>query len=141
MIHRCLHRRLVCGAVWAALAGVIAPCLAQGVDGEGETLETIQVIGTTPLHGVGLPRDRIPGNVQTANDTDIERAGTLDLSEFMNRNLGSVFINQAQNNPLQPDVQYRGFTSSPLLGLPQGLAVYQDGVRVNEPFGDTVNWI
>ena len=29
---------------------------------------------------------------------------------------------------------------SPLLGLPQGLAVYQNGVRLNEPFGDTVNW-
>jgi len=58
----------------------------------------------------------------------------------MNRNLGSVTINEAQSNPLQPDVQYRGFTLSPLLGLPQGLAVYQNGVRINEPFGDTMNW-
>ncbi len=58
----------------------------------------------------------------------------------MKRNLGSVFVNDAQSNPLQPDVQYRGFVGSPLLGLPQGLAVYQDGVRINEPFGDTVNW-
>ncbi|MDX1562605.1 MAG: TonB-dependent receptor, partial [Gammaproteobacteria bacterium] len=49
-------------------------------------------------------------------------------------------VNEAQNNPLQPDVQYRGFVGSPLLGLPQGIAVYQDGVRLNEPFGDTVNW-
>ena len=45
-----------------------------------------------------------------------------------------------QNNPFQPDVQYRGFTASPLLGLPQGLSVYLNGTRVNEPFGDTVNW-
>ncbi|HMB74494.1 MAG TPA: TonB-dependent receptor, partial [Gammaproteobacteria bacterium] len=51
-----------------------------------------------------------------------------------------VFVNEAQNNPLQPDLQYRGFVGSPLLGLPQGIAVYQDGVRINEPFGDTVNW-
>lgn len=35
---------------------------------------------------------------------------------------------------------YRGFVGSPLLGLLQGIAVYQDGVRVNEPFGDTVSW-
>ena len=41
---------------------------------------------------------------------------------------------------MQPDIQYRGFIGSPLLGLPQGLAVYQDGVRINEPFGDTVSW-
>ena len=58
----------------------------------------------------------------------------------MKRSLGSVFVNDAQSNPLQPDVQYRGFVGSPLLGLPQGLAVYQDGVRINEPFGDTVSW-
>jgi hypothetical protein len=34
----------------------------------------------------------------------------------------SVFINEAQSNPLQPDLMYCGFTASPLLGLPQGLA-------------------
>ena len=38
------------------------------------------------------------------------------------------------------DVQYRGFTASPVEGTPQGLAVYQNGVRINEVFGDTVNW-
>ncbi|HLF11062.1 MAG TPA: TonB-dependent receptor, partial [Gammaproteobacteria bacterium] len=64
----------------------------------------------------------------------------LDLADFMKRNMASVFVNEAQGNPLQPDIQYRGFVGSPLLGLPQGLAVYQDGVRINEPFGDTVNW-
>ena len=30
--------------------------------------------------------------------------------------------------------------SSPVNGVPQGLAVYQNGVRINEAFGDTVNW-
>ena len=52
----------------------------------------------------------------------------------------SVHLNEAQNNPFQPDVQFRGFTVSPLLGLSQGVAIYLDGVRANEPFGDTVNW-
>ena len=51
--------------------------------------------------------------------------------------LASVNLNETQANPFQPDVQFRGFVASPLLGLPQGLAVYQDGVRANEPFGDT----
>jgi len=102
--------------------------------------ESIEVIGITPAHGTGLPVDMIPFSVQSATAEDIERSQSLDLSQFLNRNLGSVTINEAQNNPLQPDIQYRGFTSSPLLGLPQGLAVYQDGVRVNEAFGDTVNW-
>src|SRR5262249_21172264 len=30
--------------------------------------------------------------------------------------------------------------ASPLQGTPQGLAVYMQGIRVNEAFGDTVNW-
>ncbi len=113
---------------------------AEDSAGDTEAMRAIEVIGVTPTHGIGLPREKIPANVQSANAADLQRSHSLDLTDFMNRNLGSVNLNAAQNNPLQPDVQYRGFTASPLLGLPQGLAVYQNGVRVNEVFGDTVNW-
>lgn len=102
--------------------------------------EAIEVIGITPTHGVGLPEELIPYNVQSASSADLEQSQTLGLSDFLNRNLGSISINDAQNNPLQADIQYRGYTLSPLLGLPQGLAVYQNGVRINEPFGDSINW-
>jgi outer membrane receptor protein involved in Fe transport len=51
-----------------------------------------------------------------------------------------VNINEVQGNPFQPDVSYRGFVASHLAGTPVGLSVFQDGVRVNEAFGDTVNW-
>jgi iron complex outermembrane receptor protein len=51
-----------------------------------------------------------------------------------------VYVNETQNNPFQPDVNYRGYTASPLLGTPQGLSVYMDGVRLNQPFGDVVSW-
>lgn len=102
--------------------------------------EAIEVIGITPTHGVGLPEELIPYNVQSASSDDIEASQTLGLTDFLNRNLASVTINDAQNNPLQADVQYRGYTLSPLLGLPQGLAVFQNGVRINEPFGDSMNW-
>ena len=105
-----------------------------------EKKQTVEVIGTTPAHGVGLPKELIPFNVQTATSEDLDRSQSLGLTDFMNRNLGSITINDAQNNPLQADVQYRGYTLSPLLGLPQGLAVYQNGVRINEPFGDSMNW-
>lgn len=103
-------------------------------------LEPIEVIDVTPTHGTGLAKDKIPTNIQTANSAAVDAAQSLDLTEFISRNLGSVHINEAQNNPFQPDVRFRGFTASPLLGLPQGLAAYQDGTRVNELFGDTVNW-
>src|SRR5215831_2172884 len=58
----------------------------------------------------------------------------------MNRRLGSVYINDIQNNSLQPDLNFRGYTASPLLGTPQGLSVYLDGVRLNQPFADIVSW-
>lgn len=113
--------------------GALGPARAQ------QAIETVEVVGQTPL-GAGVAAGRIASNVQTATAEQIREQRALDLADFMKRNLASVFVNETQSNPLQPDVQYRGFVGSPLLGLPQGLAVYQDGVRVNEPFGDTVNW-
>jgi len=103
-------------------------------------LPGVEVVGTTPLPGLGVPISRVPANVQTANSREIEKQQTLDLADFMNQNLNGVFINETQGNPFQPDVDFRGFTASPLLGAPQGLSVYVDGVRVNESFGDVVNW-
>ena len=103
-------------------------------------LPDIEVVSTTPLGTTGLAFKKIPGNVQSAEDEDINRHEAFGLADFMNRRMESVNINDTQNNPYQPDISYRGFTASPLLGTPIGLSVYQDGVRVNEAFGDTVNW-
>ncbi len=103
-------------------------------------LKTLQVIGVSPLGSGELDVDNAPANIQTVTSEQLEKSQSLSLAEYMNRYMGSVFINEAQNNPLQPDVYYRGFVASPLLGMPQGMSVYVDGVRFNEPFGDTVNW-
>jgi outer membrane receptor protein involved in Fe transport len=103
-------------------------------------LPTVTVIETAPLPGLEVPRDQIPANVQTATAADLERLHALDLSSYLSRALGSVNINETQGNPFQPDINYRGFTASPLLGTPQGLSVYADGVRLNQPFGDVVSW-
>jgi outer membrane receptor protein involved in Fe transport len=104
------------------------------------TLPTVEVIGNTPLPGIGQARNEIAAPVQSANSRDIDSSGSLDLSDFMNRRLGSVHVNDMQGNPYQMDVSYRGYTASPLLGTPQGLSVYMDGVRMNQPFGDVVSW-
>jgi iron complex outermembrane recepter protein len=106
---------------------------------EEAVAETV-VTATTPLHGSGLPRDHVPANVQTVTADAIAARHSLDLADYMLDALGSVSANQVQQNPLMPDFQYRGFLSSPLLGAPQGLSVYIDGVRLNEPFGDTLSW-
>ena len=122
-----------------ALAGVFATFGAvQAAD--SVTAEKIEVVSQSPLHGFDLPKDKVPSNVQIATDKDLQKSQSLDLTEFMNRNLGSVHINETQSNPLQPDVNYRGFTASPLLGTPQGMSVYMDGVRMNQAFGDVISW-
>jgi len=130
-----LHTAITATALAATGLAVVSPATAQ----TDASIETIEVVGVTPLGG-NLDTDRIAANVQTAMAEELREQHALDLADFMKRSMGSVFVNEAQSNPLQPDVQYRGFVGSPLLGLPQGLAVYQDGVRVNEPFGDTVSW-
>src|SRR5262249_47939235 len=79
---------------------------------------SVTVIEAAPLRGVDLPIERIPAPVQTATSQEIERSGALDLSSFMTRRFNGVFANEIQNNPFQPDINYRGYTASPLLGTP-----------------------
>jgi outer membrane receptor protein involved in Fe transport len=102
--------------------------------------ESIEVVGATPIHGLGIDRNKIPANVQTATADALERTGAISVGEQVLLTMPSVHVNEATTNPFQPDLNFRGFVGSPLLGLPQGLAVYQNGVRLNEPFGDTMNW-
>lgn len=103
-------------------------------------IEKISVFGQTPLSSNISTDANIIGSAQVITTEDISRAQAMSLADHMRNQLVSVNISDVQNNPFQPDVQYRGFTASPLLGLPQGISVYLNGVRFNEPFGDTVNW-
>jgi outer membrane receptor protein involved in Fe transport len=105
-----------------------------------QELQQVIVIGNAPLQGFGLPLNQIPSNVQTASAKDMQQQQSLDMTDYINSNFSGVNISESQDNPFQPDINYHGFTASPLLGTPEGLSVYVDGVRVNESFGDTVNW-
>lgn len=105
-----------------------------------QEMPTIVVIGNAPLPGLGLPPNQVPANVQSASSADLRRQQALGVPDFLNDNFSGVSVSEAQSNPLQLDVDYHGFTASPLVGTPQGISVYVDGVRVNESFGDTVNW-
>jgi outer membrane receptor protein involved in Fe transport len=132
----------------SALAGLSVTSWAQDVatppaaasDTSVTQLAPILVIGTTPLLGIGTPLEHVPANVQTIRGRDIEQQHRNTLNDYFAANVLSVDINDAQGNSSQVDINYRGFTASPLLGTPQGLSVFLDGVRVNEPFGDVVNW-
>jgi outer membrane receptor protein involved in Fe transport len=107
---------------------------------EARPMERIVVIAATPLPGTDLDIDKIAAPVQAATGARIEASNALDVSGYLERFFGSVHVNDIQGNPFQPDINYRGFTASPLLGTPQGLSVYMDGVRLNQPFGDVVSW-
>jgi len=98
------------------------------------------VVESTPIPGSSVDIDKIPGNVQTLSAADLSRSGSASLTDAMNSGLASINVNDNLDDPFQPDILYRGFEASPVLGTPQGLAVYQNGVRINEAFGDTVNW-
>ena len=100
----------------------------------------VDVVSVTPIAGVELQLKDIAAPVQSGTEADIELSGAVDLSDFLNRRLDAVHLTQIQGNPFQADLNYRGYTASPLLGTPQGLSVYMDGVRLNQPFGDVVSW-
>ena len=133
--------------LYLAAAAIPIPASAAGASGgppsnpaTAQELPQITVIGNTPLGGLGLPLNQIPANVQTADSKDMQRQQTLDLADYLNNNFSGVNVSESADNPFQLDINYHGFTASPLLGTPEGLSVYVDGVRVNESFGDTVNW-
>jgi len=103
-------------------------------------LPSVTVIGTTPLPGLGTATRDVPANVQIFGSRDIGRQRPLDLTDFLDRNASSIGTGSGQGNAYQRDLAFRGFAASPLLGTPQGISVFQDGVRINEAFGDVVNW-
>src|SRR5665647_775611 len=99
------------GTSHAALAAEPSPALSP-----------IVVTAPTPL-SQQLDASTQAAPVQTATALDITRSHAIDLAAFLNREMGGVYVNDVQNNPLQPDINYRGYTASPLLGTAQGLSL------------------
>ena len=106
----------------------------------GNLAFNVEVVATTPLPGGDIESNEIPSPVQVATHVEIEQSGSHNLSDFLNRRFNGVHVNEIQGNPFQPDINYRGYSASPLLGTPQGISVYMDGVRLNQPFGDVMSW-
>jgi iron complex outermembrane recepter protein len=126
----------------AASADNAAGTSTQANQSEASSSEKLQaiVVTATAIPGAIIDIDKIPGNVQVLSAADLTREGSASFTGALNSNLSSININDDLADPFQPDILYRGFEASPVLGTPQGLAVYQNGVRINEAFGDTVNW-
>jgi iron complex outermembrane receptor protein len=97
--------------------------------------QRVEVVAITPLPSSIAPRDAVPANVQV-----IDHAAGADIASALDEGAAGMHRSDAQGGAFQPDVMFRGFSGSPLLGASEGLAVYQDGVRINERFGDTISW-
>jgi iron complex outermembrane receptor protein len=104
------------------------------------TIPSVVVVGSAPLPGLGTPLSQVPSNVQSFGARSIAEQDAVGIPSFLDWNAASVTLNAPSGNTFQPDVSYRGFPASPLLGTPQGLSVYQGGVRINEAFADVVHW-
>jgi len=102
----------------------------------------LRVYPTSPLASpsTALAVDKVPSSINFVDARQIERTGSLNIADALLQNVPAININEVAGNPFQPSVEFRGFVGSPVAGTPQGLAVYQNGVRINEAFGDTVNW-
>lgn len=117
-----LRSILLCSVALTALPGAV----------RAEEADQREIVVTaSPLGGEGS---------KVADSKALETFGATSVADQLARAAPGVSINEMQGNPLQSDINYRGFTASPLLGTPQGLSVYLDGVRINQPFGEVVNW-
>ena len=114
-------------------------CMAAQAATNNTTPESV-LISASPLPGSNLDPDKLPVSIEVLTPAEISRFGAPDLLRTLADEAPSLSFSNAQNNPFQPNLFYRGFEASPLAGEAQGLAVYADGVRLNHSFGDTVDW-
>lgn len=145
-LQSCAARRALCRAAvarpvaLAVMALMSAVASAQSTDAVAAESGRIEVVAPTPVPGLGTPRDRVAAPVQVLRGEALSRDGGDELTSALTRRLGSVHVNDLQGNPAQAELSFRGFGASPLLGAAQGLSVYLNGVRLNQPFGDVVSW-
>ncbi len=132
--------------LWAASAAgsvILASAKALAAGGGAAPvveLPTLEIVSTTPLSGTGVDVKKVPAAVTHVDSKQIEREKSPSIVNSLAKNTPSVDVQGVAGNDFQPDVYFRGFDASPVSGTPQGLAVYQNGIRINEAFGDSVNW-
>lgn len=144
-VRRGLQMRALRRSLFASVA--LLPCVAaaQGSGTQSVTLQELDVVATTPVSAIGggggLTLSRVPSNVETVTAADFAQdRATYDPTFTLARKTPGLNLSDDQGNSNRQTVNYRGFQASPTQGTPQGLAVYQNGVRINEAFGDVVNW-
>ncbi len=123
------------GMIWlAGMALAIPPALAQ------RSAEHVVVYGPLPNSDIGLSANKVQGLVQSLSADRLNAQHGATVLDALGTQAAGVSLSDTQGNAMFQDLRFHGFQASPLQGVPQGIAVYQNGVRLNEAFGDTVNW-
>ena len=122
--------------LFLAFSALVFLCNAYAI----KELSEIDVVGTSLLPGLEIEEEKLPYEVQSFGSEKIGNESSLGITDFINQSIPGVFTNEVQGSPYQGDITFRGFRASSILGAAQGLSVYIDGIRINEPFGDIVNW-
>jgi outer membrane receptor protein involved in Fe transport len=106
------------------------------------SVSKLRVYPTTPIStpSTALAVDKVPSAINFVDSGQIARTYSLNVTDALQQSVPGINVSEVSGNPFAPNVEFRGYVSSPVSGTPQGLAVYQNGVRINEAFGDTVNW-
>jgi iron complex outermembrane receptor protein len=123
-----------------ATAGVVLTLTTVGSRAEEIQLPTFDVVATTPLGGGEIDVAKSPFAVWQTNSQDAQTFNDTTLPDTLARSAPGVTVGNVSGNEFEPDLFYRGFDATSVTGTPQGLAVYQNGTRINEAFGDVVNW-
>ncbi len=121
------------------MAAALAVSAATPAFADDSSVETV-IVTASALPGGAIDPSQIPAGIQTITAADLTRSGPASLLRALDESGTGVSLSNAQDNPFQPNLYYRGFQASPLAGDAQGLAVYVDGVRFNQSFGDAVAW-
>ena len=123
----------------AAATLLPAPAWAQTL-AAGQTTEHVVVYGTLPDSDIGQSPNKVPGEVQSFGADQVTAQHGPTVLDALGAQAAGVSLSDSQGNAMFQDFRFHGFEASPLQGVAQGVAVYQNGVRLNEAFGDTVNW-
>ena len=100
----------------------------------------VNIISITPVQGSGMNIDRVPSNVQNFSEDSLSKKKNFSVVETLNREAAGISISNLNSSPMQNDINFRGYVAGPLLGSAQAMAIYQNGMRINESFGEVVQW-
>ena len=114
--------------------------VASDSGGTAVALPDVEVVAASPIGSSGIDRARVPAASTVIRREDLVRSGTPSLLRTLDEQVGSVTVQDVSGNQFAPNLLYRGFEASGLVGNPQGLAVYVNGTRFNQSFSETVNF-